>query len=119
MSSIYIWPDYLSYFNEIIGGPSHGWKYLRDSDLDWGQDLPALKSYMKKNNMEEIELLYYGEGLPSAYNIIHKDITAENKVMPKKNVYAVSVTSLESVQWAVQYKPTVKLGYSIFIYDLR
>jgi len=31
-------PQYLSYFNEIAGGPSNGWRWLLDSNLDWGQD---------------------------------------------------------------------------------
>jgi hypothetical protein len=31
-------PHYLAYFNEIIGGPRNGYKYLIDSNLDWGQD---------------------------------------------------------------------------------
>jgi hypothetical protein len=31
------WPNYLSYFNEFIGGPKNGWKYLRDSNIDWAR----------------------------------------------------------------------------------
>ncbi|MFL6234977.1 MAG: ArnT family glycosyltransferase [Thermoanaerobaculia bacterium] len=31
-------PQYLSYFNEIAGGPANGWRWLLDSNLDWGQD---------------------------------------------------------------------------------
>src|SRR5207253_4281665 len=35
-------PGYLSYFNGLAGGPEQGWKYLADSNIDWGQDLRAL-----------------------------------------------------------------------------
>jgi hypothetical protein len=31
-------PHYLVYFNELAGGPANGWRWLIDSNLDWGQD---------------------------------------------------------------------------------
>ena len=37
-SSLRVYPHYLAYFNEAIGGPLQGWRYLIDSNLDWGQD---------------------------------------------------------------------------------
>jgi len=119
ITSFFTWPDYLSYFNELIGGPENGYKYLRDSNLDWGQDLPALKNYMSENGMDRINLLYYGQGIPEVYGIVYDNISAGEKKLPKKNIYAVSVTSLEAVKWTRQYVPSAKAGYSIFIYDLR
>jgi Dolichyl-phosphate-mannose-protein mannosyltransferase len=38
LSSFSVHPQYLSYFNEIAGGPANGWRWLLDSNLDWGQD---------------------------------------------------------------------------------
>ena len=32
-----IGPDYLTYFNELVGGASNGYKIMVDSNLDWGQ----------------------------------------------------------------------------------
>ncbi|HVT61454.1 MAG TPA: glycosyltransferase family 39 protein [Thermoanaerobaculia bacterium] len=37
-SSLSIHPHYLAYFNELAGGPANGWRWLIDSNLDWGQD---------------------------------------------------------------------------------
>jgi len=37
-SSFSVHPQYISYFNEIAGGPANGWRWLLDSNLDWGQD---------------------------------------------------------------------------------
>jgi hypothetical protein len=45
-SVLRVHPQYLGYFNELAGGPSGGWRYLVDSNLDWGQDLRALKQWM-------------------------------------------------------------------------
>jgi dolichyl-phosphate-mannose-protein mannosyltransferase len=37
-SSFSVHPHYLAYFNELAGGPANGWRWLIDSNLDWGQD---------------------------------------------------------------------------------
>ena len=117
--SLFAWPNYLSYFNEAIGGPDNGWKYLRDSNLDWGQDLPALAKYVKKNKIKEITLFYFGEDDPSLYGINFKKISAQEIEKPEKAIYAVSAQFLDSLNWSKMYKPTAKAGHSIFIYDLR
>lgn len=60
ISSVRIHPHYLSYFNEIAGGPTRGIKYFADSNLDWGQDIKGLKYYMNEKGIAEINLFYYG-----------------------------------------------------------
>jgi len=119
MGSLFVWPHHLSYFNEFVGGPQNGWKYLRDSNIDWGQDLPALGKYLKNNNINEINLAYFGEDNPSLYGINFKKITNEELEKHENKVYAISVQYLDSVNWAINLKPTTKAGYSIFIYDFR
>ncbi|HUO08159.1 MAG TPA: glycosyltransferase family 39 protein [Phycisphaerae bacterium] len=44
-SSLSVFPHHMSYFNEIAGGPRNGYKYLDDSNLDWGQDLHYVKAW--------------------------------------------------------------------------
>ncbi|MDP2923618.1 MAG: glycosyltransferase family 39 protein [Candidatus Omnitrophota bacterium] len=119
VSSYMIWPHYLSYFNESVGGPNNGWKYLRDSNIDWGQDLPALGEYIKKNNINEISFLYFGQDNPSLYGINFKKFSNEEFIKPENRVYAVSVQCLDSITWTKNLSPTAKAGYSIFIYDFR
>ncbi|MFC1480183.1 ArnT family glycosyltransferase [Candidatus Omnitrophota bacterium] len=119
VGSILVWPHYLSYFNEIIGGPDKGYKYLRDSNIDWGQDLPALKRYMDDNNIESISMSYFGSASPAYYGIKYDDITSEERISPGNKVYAVSAQYLEGVEWAGGIAPSAKAGYSIFIYDFR
>jgi hypothetical protein len=119
IANAFAWPHYLSYFNEFIGGANNGWKYLRDSNLDWGQDLPALAKYMKENAVGEITLLYFGEDNPVIYGINFRKITKEELIKPGKKAYAISVQYLDAVNWAKDLKPIAKAGYSIFIYDLR
>lgn len=38
-------PFHLSFFNILAGGPSQGWRYLADSNTDWGQGKKYLYAY--------------------------------------------------------------------------
>ena len=116
---LWIWPDFLSYFNETIGGPKNGYKYLRDSNIDWGQDLPALAKYMKRKGMDKVKLYYFGTAKPEYYDIDWIPISKQEMDKPGRNVYAVSVHFLDRVRWTKYYKPADRIGYSIFIYDMK
>ena len=119
VTTLVTWPDYLSYFNEFTGRPSQGYKLLRDSNIDWGQDLPALKRYMDVNDLDEIKLFYFGTADPSFYGINYKALSEAEINSPEQEVYAVSVHKLEAVKWTKDHKPIARLGNSIFIYDFR
>ena len=45
-SGLSAYPHGLSYFNEIAGGPLNGHAHLVDSNIDWGQDVLALKRWV-------------------------------------------------------------------------
>ena len=64
-----IYPDYLAYFNEVVGGPRNGYKLLADSNIDWGQDLKALKRYMDENDISKVKLAYFGSADANYYGI--------------------------------------------------
>ncbi|MBF0215782.1 MAG: glycosyltransferase family 39 protein [Candidatus Omnitrophica bacterium] len=118
-AALWIWPHYLSYFNELIGGPGKGYIYLRDSNIDWGQDLPELARYLKKNGIDEVKLDYFGMADPAYYGIKALKMGAGEFIAPGKYVYAISVNYYDQPGWVRSYHPTAMAGYSIFIYDLR
>jgi hypothetical protein len=68
-ANLWIHPHYLSYFNELIGGPSNGHKYLLDSNIDWGQDLKRLARYARQHSDQPLQLAYFGSAEPAAYGI--------------------------------------------------
>lgn len=68
-ANLSIWPNYLSYFNEFVGGPKNGQLYLLDSNLDWGQDLKRLADYARRHPAEDIKLAYFGSVEPGLYKI--------------------------------------------------
>ncbi len=70
-----IFPYYLAYFNELAGGPRNGWHSLADSNIDWGQDLPGLKTWLDRNNIREpVYLSYFGTADPRFYQISYKSV---------------------------------------------
>jgi hypothetical protein len=119
-ASIRIYPHYLAYFNELIGGPENGYRYLIDSNLDWGQDLDGLSNYLIENNVQDVWLKYFGTALPEKHNIKHRPLPCE----PVTGTIAISVTCLQGrngpscYRWLKNHEPIERIGYSIFIYKI-
>ncbi len=129
-----VYPHFLAYFNEAAGGPENGYKYVVDSNLDWGQDLKGLKQWVEDNKIEKIYLDYFGGAEPEYY-LKEKYSpwwgTRSPEELPKGNYLAVSATLLQGgkgeaipslnqpsgfYRWLDNYQPVAKIGYSIFIY---
>lgn len=58
-TSVWVWPNGISYFNQLWGGPNAGEHLLHDSNYDWGQGLPELKAWCAAHN-QRVALWYYG-----------------------------------------------------------
>ena len=139
ISVILIYPHFLSYFNEIAGGPNNGYLYTVNSNLDWGQDLKRLKKWIEENKIEKIYVDYFG-GADTRYYLGDKLIPwqgtrGDPKEIPKGSYLAVSATFLQGGRgkpfpgfnqpsgyyfWLYQYEPPIaKIGYSIFVYKIE
>ena len=118
--SLAIRPNYLAYFNEVAGGPSRGYQHLADSSVDWGQDLPALKTWLDNHsvivNGKPLYLAYFGTAEPRSYEINAK-LLPENHSSGDRvfapltgGIYCISATTLQSAyarelgQWCVPYE---------------
>jgi len=65
-----VFPNYLAYFNPLSGGPAEGYRHLVDSSYDWGQELPAIRSYAARHGGEgPVYLAYFGSVDPAYYGI--------------------------------------------------
>ncbi len=60
-------PHFLSYFNQFGDGTDNGYKYVTDSNYDWGQDLKRLTQWVKEKNIDKIAVDYFGGGNPRYY----------------------------------------------------
>lgn len=117
--SLLTYPFYISYFSPVFGGTHQGYWYLLDSNIDWGQDLKRLATYIKKNNIENLQLLYFGKASPEYYGITAEPIS-ENY---KQGYVAISAQILfdpdlnKNYLWLMHY-PYTKIGTSLFLYKL-
>jgi len=135
-----VYPHTLTFFNLLVGGPSRGSEYLTDSNLDWGQDLPSLKSWMTRRDVDRVHLAYFGSADPNYYGIDYVGLPAatpgfrlpdapDRWARPTLPGYvAISATVLTGAyldpQWQLFYSglrrrsPTEVIGNSIFVYWL-
>ncbi len=60
VSSAMISYDPLEYFNELAGGPQNGWRYLADSNLDFGQSFVSLMRYVNDNKLANVNFYVVG-----------------------------------------------------------
>lgn len=131
-----VYPYYLTYFNQIAGGPSGGYRYVVDSNLDWGQDLKRLAEWIEKNNISKIYFDYFGWADQSYYlkdkfvwlNAERyrnaKEFLAET---PEGGYIAVSASFYmgsrekpeKSYSWLDSYQPITTIGNSIFIWKIK
>lgn len=124
VSSILIYPHYLSYINELGGGPANGYKHFVDSNIDWGQDLFYLRDYVTENNITNLKLKYYGfpltvgYPLPAYYGINYEELGCGHT----EGIIAISITPLMSNQecygWLLNETPIKRIGYSIMVYNI-
>ena len=57
-----VFPAYMAYANELWGGPSRTYKYLSDSNVDWGQQLKSTKTYLERKGIKDCWFIYFAEG---------------------------------------------------------
>ena len=79
-SSLMTFPNYISYGNELWGGPSQTHKYLTDSNADWGEQLKSVKQYLDQRGVKECWFVYFAEGVaePGYYGIPCKPLPTIN-----------------------------------------
>jgi tetratricopeptide (TPR) repeat protein len=77
ISSVRAFPVYLAYSNELWGGPSQTYKYLSDSNVDWGQQLKATKKYLDGRQVNQCWFAYFAQVVadPAYYGIPCKPLT--------------------------------------------
>ncbi len=138
LSTLFIHPHFLAYFNFLGGGPQNGWHILADSNIDWGQDLKGLQAWMAREGVGRVKLSWFGSARPEAYAIPYDLLPGVphgftlwedppfNREQPEPGIYAISVTNLLGVvfpdhdifAWFRARPPDAKIGYSLFIYEV-
>jgi tetratricopeptide (TPR) repeat protein len=61
-SSIATFDSHIAYANVFWGGPSNTHTLLTDSNVDWGQQLPAVRQYLQQRRTSDCWFSYIAEG---------------------------------------------------------
>ncbi|WP_109003754.1 phospholipid carrier-dependent glycosyltransferase [Streptomyces rishiriensis] len=121
VSSLRTFPYYLPYSNEAFGGPAKTHLRLRDSNVDWGQDLGRLADRLHDRYPgERVWLVYKGSGLPAHYGIEASD----PRRAPEREVHGLLVVSDSAAATAQgrlaallrSSRPVDEVGHSITLY---
>jgi hypothetical protein len=96
------YPNYLAFFNAFCGGTTGGLKLLGDSNLDWGQDLPALAQWQKEHPAQKLYFCYFGMADPRTYGIDFINLPggwpfSPNSDFTTPGVFAMSATNLQGI----------------------
>ncbi len=118
-------PRYLSYFNVLAGGPMNGYRLLADSNLDWGQDLPAMRQVLTSVGAREPIAAYFGSAPPDAYGVNAWPWNiAGPDVKMRADWLIISATYLDGLDVPNdqfrpfrQVTPTARPTPSLFVYD--
>jgi hypothetical protein len=127
--SAWIYPNYLAFFNAVAGGPKAGPRYLLDSNLDWGQDVKKLRTWMHGHGIDSVCMFYFGTTGVEFYGVPTKYLPRTWETAGREQmdcVAAISVTNLYdlyvprgSYAWLREKQPDARIGWSIYVYDLR
>ncbi len=140
-----IYPDHLSYFNELAcaaTSPKHigldgGWRcgpfWLDDSNVDWGQGMKQLRTWLLAHPPRgPLRLGYFGSIRPESYGIEALAVSVDDLLRPPgPGMYALSAHVVARViarlreqyddgaeNWLVHARPIAVVGHAFYIYDI-
>lgn len=107
ISSFSFYPHYISYFNEIIGDRKNMYKYLADSNVDWGQNGNYLHEYIQKHKDKE------------KISVMPSQPTDGLVLININHLVGIFPTITNKYAWLREnHKPVGHIGYSWLIYRL-
>jgi hypothetical protein len=132
------WPDYHAHFNRWVLDAGHHGELLADSNLDWGQDLPALARWQQQHGEAPLYLAYFGTDRPTAYGVGCWQLPSFGRyaldgsrggddsapATPRPSLLAISANLVLGLHAPVDYRqlakhrPLATAGHSIWIYHL-
>ena len=97
------------------------YKYLSDSNLDWGQGLLALRRYEAEHPNEQMFLAYFGSVDPAVYGIRAENLPEGQRVSGTVVVSATHLSGLylsgsSDYQWVTKYPIKAILNHSLFVF---
>lgn len=135
LSTLRIAPHYLAYFNELAGGPDGGWRYLADSNTDWGQAYKHLARFQQEQGVGPVRLSAFIFYDPAIYGVEYEPLTPmrgdtpavfPSRFNPPPGDYVISATTLDGIpmvdpemyDWFRKHEPDALIGHVLFYYQV-
>jgi hypothetical protein len=67
-------PNFLAFRNAMFGDDARAYEVVVDSNLDWGQDLPAVAQWQKENPQTVLFMAYFGTVDPNLFGIDYLNV---------------------------------------------
>ncbi|HMC59208.1 MAG TPA: hypothetical protein VKJ01_08460, partial [Candidatus Solibacter sp.] len=122
-------PDYLAFFNAFVGGPGNGPLYLADSNIDWGQDVKKLVHWLDAHGTRRARVFYFGNAQLRYYGVDELGFPGPRDQQGWNDIDEYCVASvtpllgnyvpLEDLAQLRLREPIAKVGWSMYVYDLR
>ncbi|MCD6286529.1 MAG: glycosyltransferase family 39 protein, partial [Anaerolineae bacterium] len=135
LGTLRVMPHYLAFFNELAGGTDNGWRFLADSNTDWGQTFKALALQQEEIGLGSVKLSAFTFYDPGAYGVVYEPISPmpgaptvlPQRFNPAPGLYAISATTLDGVplaypaalDWFRHRAPFSQIGHVMFLYDVH
>jgi 4-amino-4-deoxy-L-arabinose transferase-like glycosyltransferase len=134
VSVLHAFPAYISYTNEAFGGPANSYKYLSDSNTEWGQQLKAVKRYVDTRGIKACWFAYFDQlvidyrsyGIPCTPLITAEVPSADTPpaidgpVLISSAVLSGFETGTGPLNPYAQFqnvKPSAVIEYGVFVYE--
>jgi 4-amino-4-deoxy-L-arabinose transferase-like glycosyltransferase len=104
VSTLSFHPHYLSYFNELIGDRKNMYRYLADSNVDWGQNGHDLQRYLAANRDRPLA--------------INPATPVDGRVIVNVNMLVGVLAPAEQFRWLRELEPVDHIGYGLLVYDV-
>ena len=123
----------LEFFNELAGGKSGGYRYLVDSNVDWGQNLWDLHRWMEDGQIEQVRYAHYSPASPVQYGVDAAFLPPDPRAIsftpwhPDPGIYVIGATVLQGaytpdINTYAYFRtktPIARLGGALFIYNVE
>jgi 4-amino-4-deoxy-L-arabinose transferase-like glycosyltransferase len=107
VETVSTYPNEIAYFNQLVGGPRGGYRYLSDSNVEWGQSSHVLYEYAREHPDVQIKRPAY-------------------KLLPSPGRYLVNATQLQGMniddpfayEWFRHREPVGRVSDTLLLYDV-
>jgi hypothetical protein len=130
VESVSVCPHYLPFFNVLAGGPANGPAILADSNIDWGQEGKDLAAWLNARRVSQVCLDFFGFVDMARLGVHGPSLPTTEDTAGRASLDCVGAISTNILYdplsldrqkhaWLRAVRPVARVGYAIYIYDLR